>query len=169
MFLIRFLKRIVVFLCRLSSWKKIGFVLLFVLPIVVYIVKFYDHPISDNPSDWADFGSYVGGVYTLLVTIFAIYITRHLEKIDLEWRKAKEAVGSIYEQISIIDYQNVNMKLVNKLLSLTNQNELYLPIDVYNKLIELYDDYIVAKEDPQKFDVKKVIKIKRRLKRLYDL
>lgn len=169
MFLISFLKRIATSLCRLSTWKKICFFLLFIAPVVIYIFKFYDHPISNDPSDWADFGSYVGGVYTLLVTIFAIYLTRHLEKKDLEWRKAKEAVGSIYEQISKIDYQNINVKLVNKLLSLTNQNELYLPIDVYNKLIELYDDYIVAKDNPEKFDVKKVIKIKRRLKRLYDL
>jgi len=148
--------------------KRLAMVLLFIAPVIVYVVKFRHYTISENPSDWADFGSYIGGIYTVVVTIFAIYLTRYLEKKDLERKKAKEAIGSIFEQISKIDYSNVNMNLVKKLLRLINQNELYLPRYMYDKLLDLHDDYVVAKEEPHKFDLQKEKKTKQQLKSLYD-
>lgn len=151
-----------------STWRKIGFLLILAAPIVVYCIYFRHYSISDNPSDWADFGSYLGGTYTLLVTFLAIYLTRHLERKDLEWKKSKTAVSSLYEQINIINYKNVDMRSVNKLLRMVNQNQLYIPIDVYDNLINLYDDYVVAKTSPEKFDLKKEQQIKNRLKKLYD-
>ena len=151
-----------------STWKKVFFVLLLIAPILLYYIKFRHCSISDNPSDWADFGSYVGGVYTLLVTFLAIYLTRHLERKDLEWKKSKTAVGELYEQINIIDYKNVDLRSVNKLLRMIHQNQLYIPPDVYDNLINLRDDYIVAKSTPEHFDIKKEEQIKNRLKRLYD-
>lgn len=150
------------------TWKKVLFILALALPILVYCIHFRHYSISDNPSDWADFGSYIGGAYTLLVTFLAIYLTRHLERKDLEWKKSKTAIGSIYEQISIIDYKKVDMRSVDKLLRLINQNQLYIPTDVYDNLINLRDDYVVAKTEPEKFDVKKEQQIKNRLKKLYD-
>lgn len=162
------IKRIWSALCRMTTWKKIALIFLFIAPVIVYAWKFRDCSISDNPSDWADFGSYIGGIYTVVVTIFAIYLTRHLENKDMERKKAKEAIGSIFEQISKIDSSNVNMNMVNKLLRLINQNELYLPRYMYDGLVDLHDDYVVANEEPQKFDLQKEKKVKQQLKRLYD-
>lgn len=162
------LKKLWDWLLRISTIKKLALALLFIIPVVVYVYKFRHFTISDNPSDWADFGSYIGGIYTVVVTIFAIYLTRHLENKDLERKKAKAAIGSIFEQISKIDCKNVNMTNVNKLLRLINQNELYLPHYMYDRLLDLHDDYVVAKEEPQKFDLQKEKKIKQQLKRLYD-
>ena len=142
------LKRFWSSLKRVSTWKKIALVLLFIAPVAVYVITFRQYSISEDPSDWADFGSYIGGIYTVVVTIFAVYLTRHLENRDLEKMKAKEAIGSIFEQISRIDSKNVNMNMVNKLLRLINQNELYLPSYLYDRLLDLHDDYVEAKEEP---------------------
>lgn len=153
---------------RHLTWKKIVLALLFIAPVVIYVIKFRHYSISDNPADWADFGSYIGGIYTVVVTIFAIYLTRHLENKDLERKKAKEAISSIFEQISKIDCNNINMNMVNKLLRLINKNELYLPRYMYEKLLDLRDDYVEAKDNPNRFDLQKEKKTKQQLKRLYD-
>ena len=148
--------------------KKIIFILVLIAPLLLYFIQFRHCDISNDPSDWADFGSYIGGVYTLLVTFLAIYLTRHLEKKDVEWKKTKIAVGELYEQINNIDCRNVDLRSVNKLLRMVNRYQLYIPTDVYNNLINLRDDYVVAKTSPESFDIKKEQQIKDRLKRLYD-
>lgn len=164
----KLIKNIWQWICKLSTWKKVFFFLVLIAPIVVYCVHFRHYSVSDDPSDWADFGSYIGGIYTLLVTFLAIYLTRHLERKDVEWKKSKSAVGELYEQIGIIDYKNVDMRSVAKLLRLVNQYQLYIPNDVYDNLVNLHDDYVVAKDHPEIFDIKKEEQIKKRLKRLYD-
>ena len=140
----------------------------FVLPLFIYCIHFKAYPISSNPSDWADFGSYIGGVYTVVVTILAVYLTSHLGKKDAAWKKLQEAVGAIFVQVKKIDYNKVNVKEVSKLLQLVNDNELNLPSDLYVMLINLHDDYLDAKDTPEKFDVQKEVRIKQRLKKLYE-
>ncbi len=162
------LKSICELVKKASTWKKIGFLIVLLAPILLYCIHFRGYSISNDPSDWADFGSYLGGVYTLLVTFLAIYLTRHLEHKDLEWKKSKTAVGELYEQISIIDYKNVDLRSAKKLLRMANQYQLYIPTDVYGNLVNLYDDYIEAKTNPDSFDIEKEQMIKNRLKRLYD-
>lgn len=162
------IKTIWISLGKRSTWTKIIFVLVLIAPILIYYIQFHQCPISNNPSDWADFGSYLGGVYTLLVTFLAIYLTRHLEKKDVEWKKSKTAVGELFEQINRINYRSVDLRSVNKLLNMVNQYQLYIPTDVYDNLVNLRDDYVVAKTAPESFDIKKEQQIKNRLKRLYD-
>jgi hypothetical protein len=161
-------KKIGIYISKRSTWRKIIFILVLIAPVLCYSIRFRKYPISDNPSDWADFGSYIGGIYTLLVTFLAIYLTRHLERRDIEWKKSKTAVGELYEQISRIDYKNVDMRSVSKLLRLVKQYQLYIPVDVYDNLVSLRDDYVEAKTEPEKFDIKKEQQIKSRLKKLYD-
>lgn len=155
-------------LLKKATWKWILASLLLLMPLLVYVIKFGGYSISDDPADWAVFGNYIGGVYTVLVTLFAIYLTRHLDNRDIERKKAKSAVGQLYEQISKIDYHQVDMRSVNRLLRLTNEYELYIPGDVFVKLTELYDDYVVAKDNPDSFQLEKEIQLKARLKKLYD-
>lgn len=149
-------------------WKVCLAVIVLSAPLLVYICFFGGYSISDNPADWGAFGDYIGGVYTVLVTFFAIYLTRHLEKRDAVRNKAKTAVGAIYEQIVKIDYNHVDMRKVSKLLRLTKENELYITPSLFVHLTDLHDDYFEAKHDPKKFDIQKEETIKKELKRLYD-
>ena len=142
--------------------------ILFFVPLLPYYIKFRHYTISSNPSDWADFGSYIGGVYTVVVSILAVFLTRHFEKKDLAWKKLQEAVGAIFVQLQKIDYSRVNVRAVSKLLQIVHENELYIPSDLYVMLTNLHDDYLDAKECPEKFDVEKEVKVKQRLKKLYE-
>ena len=155
-------------LCKQLTWKRLIAVILLFMPVVLYIIQFGKYKISDNPADWGVFGDYIGGVYTVLVTFFAIYLTRNLQKRDAERNKAKAAVSVIYEQIGKIDYQHVDMRSVNRLLRLTKENELYVPQYLFDKLTDLYDDYVVAKDDPHRFNKQNELNIKKQLKKLYE-
>ena len=66
-------------------WIYIVFLMLF-LPILLYIINFRDQEISDNTSDWGDFGSYIGGWYSLITAIAAIMVT-----IIISRRSSKES------------------------------------------------------------------------------
>lgn len=149
-------------------WVTLIIFLISVLPLAIYFYHFKSYPISLDPSDWADFGSYVGGVYTIVVSILVVYLTNHLSKKDAAWKKLQEAVGAIFVQVKRINYNKVNIKEVSKLLQLVNENELNLPSDLYVMLINLHDDYLDAKDTPEKFDVQKEVIIKQRLKKLYE-
>ena len=151
-----------------SSWMKIGAVVLLASPVLLYVIQFGGLEISKDPQDWGVFGDYIGGVYTVIVTFLAIYLTRNLEKKDAERIKAKAAVGIIFDQIVKIDYKHIDMRSVNKLLRLTKENELYVPQYLFEELTELYDDYVEAKEEPNKFNLKKELNVKHSLKKLYE-
>ena len=153
---------------KARTWKWTGGVLLLIVPIAVWMIQFGSCSISDNPEDWGSFGDYIGGVYTVIVTFFAIHLTRFLQNRDVERNKAKTAYGSLYEQICKINYQQVDLRSVKRLLRLTNEYELYIPTDVYVKLTELYDDYLEAKVHPETFQLEKEVQLKKRLKKLYD-
>ena len=56
--------------------------LLTIAPILVYSCQFRNLEISDSPGDWGTFGDYVGGVYTVIVVILAVILSRVLEKED---------------------------------------------------------------------------------------
>lgn len=162
-----FMKYLVAFV-KARTWRWIGGFLLLIAPIAVWLIQFGNCSISDNAEDWGFFGDYIGGVYTVIVTFFAIHLTRYLQNRDIERNKAKSAYGSLYEQICKINYQQVDLLSVKRLLRLTNEYELYIPTDVYGKLTELYDDYVVAKDNPDTFQLEKEVQLKSRLKKLYD-
>lgn len=155
-------------LCKQITLKRLAAFILLVLPVVVYVIQFGKYNISDNPADWGVFGDYIGGVYTVLVTFFAIYLSRSLQKKDAEKNKAKAAVSVIYEQIGKIDYQHVDMRSVNRLLRLVKENELYVPQYLFDKLTDLYDDYVVAKDNPHIFKKQNELNVKKQLKKLYE-
>ena len=161
-------KRIWESLKKKSTWRWILFLLVLFIPVLVYMIRFRNYTISDNPSDWADFGSYVGGIYTVLVTFLAILLTRHLEHRDAERNKAKNAASTIFEQMSKIDYRKVDLKSVGRYLRLVNQNEIYIPEDLYDRLVSFHDDYVEAKDNPDSFDIQKEAQLKKRLRNLYD-
>ena len=66
-------------------WIYIVFLMLF-LPILLYMMNFRDQEISDKTSDWGDFGSYIGGWYSLITAIAAIMVT-----IIISRRSSKES------------------------------------------------------------------------------
>lgn len=95
---------------KITMTKKtllfISAIILLFIPLIFYIITFRTHSISQNPSDWGAFGDYIGGVLSLLLSIYTtgllIYITILLNKKDskeAQIRKNKDIKYKIYFEI----------------------------------------------------------------------
>lgn len=62
-----------------SSTTKLTIFIIIIIPLLFYLFNF-KYGLSESPSDWAAFGSYVGGIYGALAffaIIYSTYLTRN--------------------------------------------------------------------------------------------
>lgn len=138
-------------------------------PAVAYVIKFHGCSISDDPADWGVFGDYFGGVYSIIVTILAVYLANELSKRNDSQKRMKDAIEEIYEQILTIEKgDTVDLRRVNKLFRLISDNKLYLPKDMVASLKELADNFLENKDDRDSVDKNLLSDTKIQLKRIYD-
>ena len=78
--------------------KEKFIVILILLPIILYMWNFYGKPLSHETIDWGAFGSYFGGI-TSLVSIYLLYVTY------CEQRRSNSI--TLYEQRFYIQIENV--------------------------------------------------------------
>lgn len=52
----------------------VGVPIVFLLPILIYVLRFSGHRISNDPADWADFGDYLTGVYSPILAAAALVV-----------------------------------------------------------------------------------------------
>lgn len=117
----------------------------FIIPIGLYWLQFRCAGISQDPENWAQFGDYIGGVYSVLVTILAIYLARNLTLKDEVASKRRDAIDDIFQQIAKIEQckdANSKTNAVNKLLKLVHIHELHLSDSICNDIVRLADYYI---------------------------
>ena len=90
----------------ITNWMRSHFlpilIVAAVLPILIYVLKFHDYKLSNDPADWGVFGDYIGGVYSVLIALLVVYLTRNLSRHDEEKRLKKEALREVYKQITNI-------------------------------------------------------------------
>lgn len=152
-----------------KSWIYILGGLLLLLPAGVYVLKFHDFTLSDDPADWGVFGDYFGGVYSIIVTILAVYLANELSKRKDSQKRTKDAIEDIYDQILTIEKGNVvDLRRVNKLYRLISDNKFYLPQDMVASLKELADNFLENKDDKDSVDKNLLSDTKSQLKRIYD-
>lgn len=114
-----------------------------VLPILIYIFRFHDYQLSDDPSDWGVFGDYIGGVYSVLIALLVVYITRNLSRRDEEKRLKKEALREVYKQITNIQQkQTVDQRKLPKLYKLIEDSKLFIDNDFYERLKGLANEFV---------------------------
>ncbi len=77
--------------------------LILITPVVVYTFHFWDYEISNNPADWANFGSYIGGVYSVITAIAAIFITYKINNVNNAKYRLEKCVDSIIITIADIE------------------------------------------------------------------
>jgi len=102
--LLTLLNRIIHFIHKVwyEKWLVLGCLLLFI-PLGFYIYTFASNGISDDTEKWAQFGDYIGGTYSVLLSVLVIYIARKLTKKDEKANKEKNAVDLIFQQILKIE------------------------------------------------------------------
>lgn len=79
--LLTLLNRIIHFIHKVwyDKWLVLVCLLLFI-PLIFYIYTFASNGISDDTEKWAQFGDYIGGTYSVLLSVLMIYIARKLTK-----------------------------------------------------------------------------------------
>jgi hypothetical protein len=133
-------------LFKLCRWRKnnITFIsfLLGLVPIAFYVIKFWDNKISSDPSDWAAFGDYIGGIYTLLIPILLYILTNQVKiKYKVELRN-KKAIYDIISQVKFLRRSKNRTQSVSKLTRLIYLNQNLLGYQLVEKLNCLADQYL---------------------------
>ncbi len=139
-----------------NTWLKIRRICLYIIfciPLILYISKFGGSKLSDDPQDWGVFGDYFGGVYSILVTLIAVYLARALEKRDSKIDRIRNAIVEINDQISTIKNNNYNLNSINRLLHLITRYKIYFPDSLCKKLSKLYDVYLKRNAGENMIDV----------------
>ena len=146
--LLTLLNRIIHFIHKVwyEKWLVLGCLLLFI-PLGFYIYTFASNGISDDTEKWAQFGDYIGGTYSVLLSVLVIYIARKLTKKDEKANKEKNAVDLIFQQILKIErcvdfHQKANA--VNKLMRMIDTHQLHIS-DEIRTCIENLGDYYLAR------------------------
>lgn len=122
--------------------------------------RFHSCTFSKDPADWGTFGDYIGGVYSVLLSIIAIYVTYMISEREDKLKEKRKILTELYKTIISIKSEEVDLSLVNKIVSLTDKNQLLLPKILYADLIR-YSDYL--KEiygKPGKIDLSREKRIK---------
>lgn len=110
-----------------------------------YLFKFYGAGISDDPERWAQFGDYIGGTYSVLITILAIYLARNLSLKDEVASKRRKAIDDIFQQIAKIEQcSEVRPKTqaINKLIRLIHLHQLHVSDNICDEVEKLADYYL---------------------------
>lgn len=148
--------------------RKFAILVVALLPILIYCINFYKFSISDNPSDWALFGEYIGGIYSVIAALLVVYLTRYLSKEDNKRNKLIEIVESLYQQIKVIENNDYDYPSIAKLRGDINLNELYLPENIKNKLIKLADQFNEYKDNNGELDLEFKKSVMDSLKNIYE-
>ena len=145
----------------------ICFIILIVLfPIAFYCYNFRRYSLSNNPEYWGFFGDYIGGVYSVVLTMALFYISYLLNKQEIGYRKLSNAVKEIYDLIPSTNSRKIDIKKINKLNRLIDVYENVLPKNIYEDLINISNYYREIENDPSKRDKHREEDIKDALKRL---
>ncbi len=128
------------------SWlkrKKLFLLTIFacIIPILVYTIRFSNYELSKDPSDWGTFGDYIGGVYSVLLSIIAIYVTYMISEREDKSKEKRKVLTELYKTITSIKSEEVDLQKVNKIVSLADNNQLLLPKMIYADIIR-YSDYL---------------------------
>lgn len=141
------------------------------LPIVLYIINFGNskkYALSDDPADWGAFGDYFGGVYSVIVAVFVIYLARKLNKEDNKRNEIINAAKQLYQQIIQVENSKYNLNSITKLQRDVIKYEMYIPEKMTNELMELADMYVLVNNDNGAYDLKLKNQVLSDLKYIYD-
>lgn len=104
--------------------RKFGFFLLviFIIPIVFYIINFKSAHISNLSSDWGTFGDFVGGITNPVIGIanalILIYLTLKISELDQKQKEKELKIREVENKnaLMLIGFKELNsyfIKLVN--------------------------------------------------------
>lgn len=85
---------------KILSISLIGILVL--LPIIVFVSNFNSHSFSDDISEWGAFGDYIGGVYSVYISLGLYLLSRKLGRTDKLRNKQEFHIEKLYGIIHMI-------------------------------------------------------------------
>ena len=124
--------------------------LVVLLPIIIFIYHFASHSFSNDISKWGAFGDYIGGVYSVYISIGLFLLSRKLGKTDERRNKQRLHIEKLYGMIRLINNDSMeNAQLLKDFVNEIASAELYLSDDVIKRVIELQDNFAEASVNPE--------------------
>ena len=151
-----------------NNWRKYLIILILLFPIILYVFNFREYEWSTEPADWGTFGDYIGGVYSVVLTLALVYVTYMMNRKNDEVRECKRAIKEIYTMVLELDSGNIEVEHIHKIIRCSDANSLHLSSEIYNRLIKEMDYYICIASDRKNIDLKKEAQIKDILKKYYN-
>lgn len=113
------------------------------VPLAIYCYNFHSYQISDDPEDWAFFGDYIGGVYSVILTCLLSYITYLLQRKAAVSKSRKDIIRELFSKInSLNSVEKPDIEEVNKLTKLVIDSEiLFYNEKEYRTLLVITDYY----------------------------
>lgn len=152
-----------------EKWLVLGCLLLFI-PLSFYIYTFASNGISDDTEKWAQFGDYIGGTYSVLLSVLVIYIARKLTKKDEKVNKEKNAVDLIFQQILKIercmDFHQ-KTQAVNKLMRMIDTHQLHISDEIRTCIEDFANYYLIRINGGRDEDLEYEKTVKEKLKKAY--
>ena len=130
---------------------QISLVAVFVLlPIVIFLINFSEQSLSDDIEEWGAFGDYIGGIYSVYISIGLFLLSRKLGKTDERRNKQRLHIEKLYGMIRLINNDSMeNAQLLKDFVNEIASAELYLSDDVIKRVIELQDNFAEASVNPE--------------------
>ena len=121
--------------------------ILIALPFILYLSHFHNG-FSTQSDDWGNFGDFLGGfftMYTAILMVVVVYLTRNLTNQDREKEERRKAIKKIYNQV-VKTSDKPTPTNVSDLQVLTHKCGLYIEDSLQNKLTELSDIFLNQKD-----------------------
>lgn len=151
-------------------WNNKISVVVILFPVLCYVWRFAGNGLSNDTEKWAQFGDYIGGTYSVILSILVIYIARNLTRKDEVSNRRKNAIDEIFKQIIKIESLvpgTQKASAANRLLRLTHEHQLHISEGLYNDLENLANYYIQISNNAP-VDVAYESSMKEKLKDEYD-
>ena len=130
---------------------QISLVAVFVLlPIVIFLINFSEQSLSDDIEEWGAFGDYIGGIYSVYISIGLFLLSRKLGKEDERLNKQRLHIEKLYGMIrSINNNGTLNVSMFADFVNEIASAELYLSKNIIIRMINLQDNYAEASDNPE--------------------
>lgn len=131
-------------------WSALIVVLVF--PLFMYFYQFSENGLSKDTEEWARFGDYIGGIYSGIIALVAIFITYSLEKSRSKSNILHKRAEALFSTILHMKKRNFTNNDCTALQEQIGVAKLDLPQLLVDKLTSLADNYLLYLYQHEKVD-----------------
>jgi hypothetical protein len=118
---------------RKRWWVFLVLSIIFLLPIIAYIINFHNGEISDKSADWGTFGDFVGGTLNPFISILSltvtVFIAFYLRTIEDNWnqdsiilqQRLNKTNAELQRKIALSNLRQIEYGRISELMARLNE------------------------------------------------